>query len=213
MQTDKSKGSNFINLLADKEFDKNKVTKYLDFSMLKGDVKTLLNGSDALRGRILLALVGFIENGKNADCKDFLKAQVDKDNALLKGVKDELKGYSEDKLRNDLGLPVEAAPVPKSKAPVGGGKGYIKNVDIASDDFYVAPSRTEAKEMIKAGLFDKAKQMTEPSTGSKEIDRFYFKRNFTVVGELKKIADDTDAGWFMLRQDDGTVAYMEKKYF
>ncbi|BDS14101.1 eCIS core domain-containing protein [Aureispira anguillae] len=213
MQTDKTKGKDFVDLLANPAFNKNNVTKYLDFSMLNADVKTLLSGSGALRGRILLALVGFIDNKKNADCKAFLNTQVDKDKVLVKAVKDELQGYSEDKLRSDLGLPVEAAPIVGKKAPVGGGKGHTKNVDIVSNDFYVAPVRAETKKMTKAKLKDKAKLMAEPTTGSKQLGKFYFKKDFTVVGELKKIADDTDAGWFMLRKKDGTVAYMETKYF
>lgn len=213
MQTDKTKGKDFVDLLANGGLNRPNVKNYLDFSMLKADVATLLSGSGALRGRILLALIGFIDNKQNADCKTFLNTQVDKDKVLVQEVKDELKGYSEDKLRSDLGLPVEAAPIVGKKAPIGGGKGHTKNVDIVSNDFYVAPIRTETKKMTKAKLNDKAKLMTEPATNSKQLDKFYFKKDFSVVGELKKIADDSDAGWFMLRKKDGTVAYMEAKYF
>jgi hypothetical protein len=200
-------------LLANGGLNRPNVKNYLDFSMLNADVATLLSGSGALRGRILLALIGFIDNKQNADCKAFLNTQVDKDKVLVKEVKDELKGYSEDKLRSDLGLPVEAAPIVGKKAPIGGGKGHTKNVDIVRNDFYVAPMRTETKKMRKAKLNDKAKLMTEPATNSTELDKFYFKKDFSVVGELKKNADDSDVGWFMLRKGDGTVAYMEAKYF
>jgi hypothetical protein len=203
MRHDAAKCDDFVNLLGDATFDRNKVKNYLDFTMLDRNANHILGRHGvSLRGRILLALIGFIEHRRD-DCKQFLLTQVKNDTVLKDEVKIELGGYSEDQLRQNLGLPVEAAE-PKSGASQ-------KNVDI-TDAYRVEPMRSTTKKMTKSTLTDWAKIKNEPRDTAPTLGSQYLSKNYIIVGEVKTLAGD-DTGWYMLRTSDGKVAYMRKRYF
>ena len=157
MRHDAAKRADFVELLGDKAFDRDKVKNYLDFTMLDPHVNPILGlrgVSD--RGKIILALIGFIEK-KRDDCKQFLLTQVNGDQVLNKEVKEELKGYNGDRLRQKLGLPVEAP------APVGGGDPQ-KNVDVTGE-YYVKPMRSTPMK-IKTNSSIGSREVKEEPSGS-----------------------------------------------
>lgn len=193
--------NSFLDRLGGRTFTWRKVQNYLDFGLLDAQVKQLLAlDTSSLRGRIILALVGFIGN-QNQDCADFLKAQVDDDEALIKEVKDELDGYNEDDLRRDLGLPVEAAPVVRGNRK--------KNIT-ADGDFHVVPKRREVRAMTKEQP-DAAKVRTEPRDEADAVEGTYLPNAYAVVGEVKNLKG-ADTGWSMIQLNNGKVAYIEKKF-
>ena len=124
-------------------------------------------------------------------------------------------------MRTKLGLPVDVpvlAPPPSvDPSVVAPPPTRSKNVDpdktTQVNKYYVEPMRAQVKNMTKAGLTDKAVLRVEPDDGATEIDTFYFKKNFTIVGEVKDATTQAALGWYMLRADNGTVAYMRTKYF
>ncbi len=192
-----------VDLLGDK-FNRTSASKLLDFSVIKNKLDALLNGAGSLEGRVLLALIGHTV-ANNKKCTDFLKLQVDADKKLLLPVKNALVGYSEDKLRSSLGLPVEQALA----APVGAAKALpTKNVDIVSNDHYVAAMRTTVKKS-NSGLLSSAHVYEKPDTGATKLQSAFFNKDFEIVGELKNIADDTSIGWYLVKSEKGQVGYME----
>jgi len=208
MQSDTAKRVNFINQLANVAFNKNNVVDYLNFTMLNTHLTPILTGNIGnIRGQILLGLVGLIDKNKVA-CKDFLLTQKGVNDILLDVVRDELMGYSEDGLRNQLGLPV-ANPMPVVLGDLGGG-GQQKNIDYTKE-YYVEPMRPTKFE--KASTNKKVRVREHPVssglfTTSRELEVFENDREFTVVGKVKKIEDNSDVGRWMVRRDNYKVGYV-----
>ena len=95
MESDNAKRTNFVDLLGDPADTRTSVANYLEFTLLGSHVDPILKlGGVSVRGKLLFALVGATE-GKNDDCKTFLKTQVDSNGAFTKDVQDVLGGYSE----------------------------------------------------------------------------------------------------------------------
>ncbi|PRC93457.1 eCIS core domain-containing protein [Solimicrobium silvestre] len=207
MQKDTSKRADFVDQLSNPAFTRTNVEKYLEAKLLDAHFSSIFTGSlGNERGRILLGLFGFIKNGQ-ADCKTYLLTQKDVDGKLLATLTDELNGYNEDLLRGSLGLPVEAAP------KIGGGGGILgaapkaqKNIDVVSA-FYVSPMRPTNYESNTVGS---VRIRSGPAHNSPELESFFKNRTFIVVGEVKRIADDTSVGRYMVKQDAGTVGYVSK---
>ena len=215
MAADIAKRKVFVDALGDGSFDRLSAKDYLDFVALAGHIDEIFkDGSASLKGRILLALIGFIEHERE-DCKTFLRG-LDVDNKLPLDVKNELKGYSQDRLRKNLGLPVEVA----KSAPVVVNIGELpealpsKNAVPSKgvNAYYVEPIGSTTKKMTKSKLFDWAKLHQAPDDTAPLIDSFYNEKDFTVVGEVKT-QKGASLGWYMLRLDSGKVAYMRKQYF
>ncbi|MGH2459841.1 MAG: eCIS core domain-containing protein [Chloroflexota bacterium] len=208
LRTDVVRRVDFVNLLGDAAFERDTVQNYLNFEMINPDVKSILAlGGTSLRGRIILSLVGFIEK-KRDDCKGFLTSQVDGNQVFTNDVKTALRGYSEDKLRQELGLPVGAA---STVATEGGESGPQKNI-AASGQFHVEPVRSAVRPMTRAELLDWAKVRTAPNDSAIVLEERYRTKDYTVVGEVKTLSGG-DAGWYMIRLESGKVAYIRKKYF
>ncbi len=202
------KRASVATLLGHPLFDRDLDTDCLDFKALDPHVDPILKLSGGnLRGKIMLALIGFIDH-KRPDCKAFLLTQVDDNQALSADVKDALGGASERKLREDLGLPVEAV------VTTGGGTTGTaqrpKNISGYKAHVEAMPSRN--MEMKNSSITDWAKLMSGPSDNSTMIERQYQTRTYTVVGTVKTL-QGADAGWYMIRQADGTIGYMRTKYF
>jgi hypothetical protein len=209
MQADSAKRENFANVLADPAFTRNSALEFLDFALLGSHMAGIFTAGAADRGKLLLALIGLIKDGR-ADCKDYLLTLVT-DGKLPDSIKNELLGYSEDTLRGKLGLPVEVqAPTSSSGLPT---KRPMNAVAVKGvNKVHVEPIPAIVKDVDKAGLFDHAKLRTAPSDDAELLDSFYYTRKITVVGELKNSAGKA-MGWYMVRLDSGKVAYMRKKYF
>lgn len=207
---DGAKRTDFVDLLGDPFFKRASVIDYLDFTRLDPHVDPILKlGGASLRGRIMLALVGFIES-KRVDCKVFLTSQVDSHQAFTPEVKEALGGYSERTLRKALGLPVETVV---STPSVGSGSGATdRPQNITGAKFHVESMPATKKEMNKSSITDWAKLMSAPRDNSTELHSQYRKRDYVLVGTVKTVKG-ADAGWYMIKEDNGTVGYMRKKYF
>jgi hypothetical protein len=209
MDLDNAKRTDFVDLLGDPSMTRAGVTNYLDFkTAMAAHVAPILKLSGvSARGKIIFALVGAIE-AKDADCQTFLKTQVDSSQAFTKDVKDALGGYSERTLRTLVGLPVETvATVPSSSS---GPTGRPQN--IAGGTFHVESMPATRMKMTKSTIGDWAKLMSEPNDNSTVIDRRYRNQMYDVVGKVTDLTG-ADAGWYMLKQDGGTIGYMRTKYF
>ena len=202
LSLDPGKQTELVEHLGKPDFKREEVKKYLDFDMLDSYVDPMLKLVGAsLRGRITLALAGFIEH-KRDDCKVFLASQVDANDALTVDVKNALGSFSETELRKLLGLKVEGAPA------VSGDR----RKNIGAGDFHVEAVHSTLKTMTKASSTDAAKLMESPDDSGTEIERQDHEKDYEVVGEVKTLTG-ADAGWYMIRQETGTVGYMRTKYF
>ena len=214
MQSEDIKRKDFVDMLGDGVFDRNSARDYLDFTLLDVHIPEIFKlGSASSRGKILLALIGFIEK-KHDKCKQHLLSLV-VDNKFPTSVINELQGYSEDTLRVNLGLPVD---VPDVLPPVSSGvvpePEKQKNVTggATTNNYYVEPVQATTKKMTKSTIGDWAKLREAPDSNSQIIEKFYRNKDFTIVGEVKT-TKGVATGWYMLRMGSGKVAYMEKKYF
>lgn len=207
MDKDNSKRKNFIDTLADASFDKNNSKEFINFTLVSPHLSAIFTGNIGTeRGRIILALLGVTKSAVDADCKTYLLTQKDAHDKLLKVVTDELKGYSEDRLREKLGLPVEAAP---NVPVIGGGLGAVskpgKNIDTPKD-FYVFPMRETVFE--KASAFKKIRVRETPESTSTERYSYNSNRDIIVVGEVRNINDDSPLGRWMVKCEDNSVGYV-----
>jgi len=202
MQADTSKRVNFVTQLGDVAFDKNKADKYLEYTVLDKQYKPIFDGDiGSERGRILLALTGFIYN-KHPDCKAYLLKQKDINNKLLPKLTAELKGYSEDTLRKNLGLPVEAAPM----GGAGGGGLPQKNIAVPQN-YYVEPMRPTT--FVGGGFFSSTVRIRKyPDNQSDELQEFKREAEFIIVGKVKDIASGSDVGRYMVKRSNGTIGYV-----
>lgn len=215
MQNNPSKRGKFAARLSDGTFNRNNVVDFLDFKLLDTHIPEIFKLPGNERGKILLALIGLIKEERK-DCKDYLLSLV-VDEKLPKEVKDELRGYSEDDLRESLDLPVEVEQTaPLDLDPMGPKPDKVENVvmvnGVKSDKYYVEPMRSQTMKMTKSTVTDWAKLRKAPDDNSEELSNYYRNKDFIVVGEVKT-TKGVATGWYMLRQDNGTVGYMRKKYF
>jgi hypothetical protein len=209
---DIAKRTDFVDLLGDPFFKRANVVDYLDLKLLDTHVDPILKLSGAsLRGRIILALVGFIDaDPSRLDCKAFLTSQVDVNQAFTPDVKAALGGYSEKTLRKALGLPVETVVSTPSVSSASGATDRPQNITGAK--FHVESMPATKKEMNKSSLTDWAKLMSAPRDNSTELHSQYRTRDYVLVGTVKTVKG-ADAGWYMIKEENGTVGYMRKKYF
>jgi hypothetical protein len=210
--SDITKRTDFVDLLGDPFFKRANVIDYLDLTLLDTHVDPILKlGGASLRGRIILALVGFIDAKPNRpDCKAFLTSQVDVHQAFTPDVKAALGGYSETTLREALGLPDEVVVSTPSLGSGSAATDRAKN--IAGNKFHVESMPATTMEMSKSSFGDWAKLMSAPDDSSTVIHKQYRTRDYVLVGDVKTVKG-ADAGWYMIKDESGTVGYMRKKYF
>jgi hypothetical protein len=201
LSLDATKQADVVEVL--KGTQRSAVKDYLDFDMLDAHVQPILDLASAdLHGRLVLALVGFIDSDKRADCKTFLLKQLDAGNRFSAELKSALAPYSEDELRKSMGLEV-AATVTATGAPE-------RKENIAGGGFHVEPMRTTVKPS-KAAADDAAKVMSSPKDDATVLEAKETSQDYDVVGAVKTLSGD-DAGWFMIRMPTGAVGYMHAKY-
>jgi hypothetical protein len=84
--------------------------------------------------------------------------------------------------------------------------------NISGATFHVESMPAAKKVMDKFSFTDWAKLMSAHSDESTLIDRQYNTREYLLVGKVKTLTG-ADAGWYMIKQEDGTVGYRREKYF